>query len=151
MLNFPRAKKWKNGYRNGSSQGENDGRRRYCLCTPRDRNLDARRIRSVCKQPLSLLLGRCQSGKRLAPVSKKKKKKEEEGFLPLPSPTLPRYVSGDGKWSFVGNLISTEAVEDHRFRRVPIHFPKRPNYLTCWSVRPHHSHPISVFYFAISA
>lgn len=64
------------------------------------------RIRSVCKQPLSLLLGRCQIGKRLAPVSNKKKKKKEEGFLP-PSSTLPRYVPGDGKWPFVGKLIST--------------------------------------------
>lgn len=48
------------------------------VCVHREIGISMPRIRSVCKQPLSLLLGRCQTGKRLAPVSNKKKKKKEE-------------------------------------------------------------------------
>lgn len=98
---------------------ENDGRSTLLFVyTARSEFRWAPRIRSVCKRPLSLPLGRCQSGKRLAPVSKKKKgRRKEEGFLPLPA-TLPRCVSGDGKRSFVGYLISTGGRGGSSVRRV---------------------------------
>lgn len=87
------------------------------VCTHREIGIS--RIRSVCKQPLSLLLGRCQTGKRSKNGGKKEEEERERRvpqgtfLLLFPPPCLRSYF-----WwrSFAGYLISTWRII--AFRRV---------------------------------